>query len=576
MSGPDTHIKQDLCASDSLPFFFFLVAGILAFFHPTILSGFSLMQTDVGDTRFNNYILEHGFQWIMGNPFHKSFWDAPLFFPAQNTVAYSDVLLGAAPPYWLFRLAGFLPDTAFQLWMLCMGILNFTVAFVTMRHEVGLSALASAGGAYLFAFAALRLNQLSHQQLLPQFFSMLAVYCVIMIVRNAQSAESAVRWKIRGWIVLLVACVVLQLYAGFYLGYFIGLGLATVLGVALFFRQGRAVIGTVVRRYTVTIALVAAIAIMPLMWMGNHYLMAKKEVGVREWAAVSSMVPQAVSWVNVGPENWLYAWTRHFLPISALRPDWEHRLGLGFVTLVITGIGLVKMARNRWGLIALIACLAIGLFAFTYSRNFVPWWLAFKILPGASAIRAVTRIALLLLIVFSFGLAFFLDSVKNRKIALALLVLVCLEQAGTSPSYSKQRIRSDVISLASQIPAGTTAFYYNPCLLPGDKAREWDDLYYKHQLDAMHASLKVGIPTVNGYSGNSPAGWGKLDKNVIRSRSDEERLGSALDTWLGAHGMPRDSIARVGNTNCCKAGFSMSNCEGDRGSLAESSDRGSR
>ena len=83
--------------SGRILFCLFLFAGMLTVFHPTIFSGFALVQTDPGDTRFNNYILEHGFLWISGDPLHTRFCDPPMFYPAKNTAAFSDILLGGRP-----------------------------------------------------------------------------------------------------------------------------------------------------------------------------------------------------------------------------------------------------------------------------------------------------------------------------------------------------------------------------------------------------------------------------------------------------------------------------------------------
>ena len=62
----------------------FLLLGLGCFFYPTWSTFFQNIQTDPGDTRFNNYVLEHGFQWISGNPVHKDFWSPPIFFPTKN------------------------------------------------------------------------------------------------------------------------------------------------------------------------------------------------------------------------------------------------------------------------------------------------------------------------------------------------------------------------------------------------------------------------------------------------------------------------------------------------------------
>ena len=85
------------------------IIGMLLAFHPMILSRLALMQGDWSDTRFNNYTLEHGFRWLTNTPGHEHFWSPPMFYPATNTAAYSDLLLGVAPLYWPWRIVGLAP-----------------------------------------------------------------------------------------------------------------------------------------------------------------------------------------------------------------------------------------------------------------------------------------------------------------------------------------------------------------------------------------------------------------------------------------------------------------------------------
>src|SRR4051795_7155497 len=60
------------------------IVGLLLQFHPMLLSGLRRMQSDWGDTRLNNYILEHGYRWLRGVPGHERFWSPPVFYPATN------------------------------------------------------------------------------------------------------------------------------------------------------------------------------------------------------------------------------------------------------------------------------------------------------------------------------------------------------------------------------------------------------------------------------------------------------------------------------------------------------------
>ena len=63
-----------------------------------LLSGLALVQGEWNDARFNNFVLEHGYRWLLRAPEDTRFWDVPAFFPVPNAAAYSDVLLSVAPP----------------------------------------------------------------------------------------------------------------------------------------------------------------------------------------------------------------------------------------------------------------------------------------------------------------------------------------------------------------------------------------------------------------------------------------------------------------------------------------------
>src|SRR3954463_15640339 len=92
-----------------------LTAGLLAAFHPTLLSGFTLVQTDPGDTLLNHYVLEHSWLWLTKADYAGTLWSPPFFAPTPLTLAYSETLLGTAPLYWLLR--AFCPELpAFLLW----------------------------------------------------------------------------------------------------------------------------------------------------------------------------------------------------------------------------------------------------------------------------------------------------------------------------------------------------------------------------------------------------------------------------------------------------------------------------
>lgn len=212
----------------------FWAVGLLMAFYPTILSGFQQIQNDPGDSRLNNYILEHGFRWLTGDPGHASFWNPPFFYPQMNVGAYTDIHLGTAPIYGWWRVLGFHPDTSFQLWMLTVMSLNFLGAYLWLqrglRPWVRLQPFAASAGAFVFAYASSRVAQIGHQQMLPHFYTIAALYALTRILSAAPGNRSDATTatgsrRAAGWIVVFFASVTLQLYAGFYLGWFLLLAL---------------------------------------------------------------------------------------------------------------------------------------------------------------------------------------------------------------------------------------------------------------------------------------------------------------------------------------------------------------
>jgi hypothetical protein len=442
---------------------------MLIAFYPILFSGFARSQFDLGDARMNNYVLEHGYRWLTGA--HPSFWDPPIFFPAKNVAAYTDVLLGAAPIYWLWRLVGFLPDTAFQLWMLCLSTLNFWMFRLWLRRGLGFEETAAAAGSFLFAFASYRMAQISHIQLYTHFFTILALFALM-----------------RGWIPLFWAAAVAQVYAGFYLGWLMAVGFALV--ACLRPRETWRVIRKTNPWVWGVGALAAAALTYPLV---SHSLEAARTVGYRVYEGMD--LPRPWSWFYLGPESWLYGWLYRIDLFRSIPFQLEHYLGLGLVTTAAALYGL--RGGGRWLLAASTASALLAVAVTRWTVEFSLWKWIYPWIPGADGLRALPRVALLLLIPLCVGFA---RTVGKWQWGVALLALAILEQGRAAPSFDKLAARVDVEQIAGKVDrVACASFLYDP------KVRREPE--FKLQIDAMWASLETGVPTVNGYSGNFPPGW---------------------------------------------------------------------
>lgn len=456
---------------------FLLVLGALALglgvaYSPTILSGGARIQTDLGDTRLVHFILEHGWRWFDGSPAAPSYWDLPLFYPSsQNTLAWVENLTGVAPLYWWLRWHGFGQDAALQAWMLCISALNFLSFLMLLRGPLRFRALPAVCGAWLFAFAALRTNQMGHQQMMPVFFSAWAAHALVRLHETRRDRYALLAGLAIGG----------QFLASVYLGWFFVLGLVVYLPWWL----------TPSRRWSFLPQVAFALAVGALLFLpvfmryratGWHWTYADAEPYFLHWRDLT----------DLGPTSWLFGWAA-----ESGGAEFEHRLGLGFVTVLAAGVGLWRARRFEMLGAALTLCLLC-----TWC-----WPMAWHWLPGASSIRTPSRVGELLLFPLSVGLAFFAQLAPWRWLAPALVV-VFLEQGVTTGSYDAAENRRTIESLARRVPADCEAFAY---LVP--VPRKQSEYYH---LDAMWAALETGVPTVNGYSSHAPPGW--PDEQLARVR----------------------------------------------------------
>ncbi len=341
------------------------VVGVLAVHHPMILSGFRRIQTDMGDTRLLNYILEHGWLWISRAPLHERLWDAPFFHPVPNVMAFSDCMFSYGPFYWPYRAAGLAPDTAFGVWMATMTALNYATGVLLFRKGLGFGAPATAAAAGLIAFGAPRVNQLHHPQLLPFFYLLFALHALCRIARD----HSVGAIERASWWVVFGLSVAAQFYGGYYLGWFFGVGLAVATAAASILPSTRGRVAALARRdwwAAVLGATVAAVALLPFF---AHYLPVARELG-RDFGDLQKFTqPTAWAWWNAGSANWWWGWIDRRWPVGTLYPE-ELRLGLGFATTGACGLGIYLGRRNPLVRAAFAATL-FGVTAMTFPAAFL-------------------------------------------------------------------------------------------------------------------------------------------------------------------------------------------------------------
>jgi predicted outer membrane lipoprotein len=475
--------------------------GIVNCFWPTLHSGFARMQADPIDTRFNHYILEHLWRCLHGG-YVGTFWSPPFFYPTEHVLAYSDNLIGSAPIYWLFRLI-FEPTTAFSLWMIGCCVLCFA-AFAALALRLKLHPWLAATGAMLFAFGFHRAQLLNHQQLLPHFFLPLAVWAAWEFVIGPTVAKLAA----------LATCVFMQILCGIYLGWFLCLSLAILVPMLLLIDRTRLKelwIFTKKRGWLGGLILLVFAGITALTFWPYHQQQIK--TGGYTWETIQKYLPPPAAFIP----PWRSEQSRDGIVDGSPLVAPEIPL-LGFVffaTLVALSPILIIRARRRdpacaLGAASIITGIAMMLLSVSWPNHQSAWWVVYRFIPGAHAIRTVSRIDLTVFFFLTLAIVIGLEQLLHRfssatnrnMLAIGMAILLCSEQwvkdlpsFDTRPWDQETSELRDLISSGGEV--GYVAFY-----TPTDPLH-----FFSMQVSAMWAGLDANKPVVNGYSGWNPPNY---------------------------------------------------------------------
>jgi hypothetical protein len=388
-SAPQKGIRPGL---DLLAATLFLALGVGIVLQPYTTG--RLMPGDLADQRFNLSVLEFFYRTLLdvlhGRP--ANFLDAPFFYPWPRVTNFSDTFWGSAEIYALIRALGLSSLASFQAWFVIGFALTYVAAFVSLRH-LGLRTWGSATGSFLFTFCLPMADQFYHAQLAYRLWVPLAVVAFDRFVARRSLRAGA-------------ACLLfvsLQLAVSIYLGLFLCLLLAAyAAALCLFARKRwalsiRATFASASSTEFVVAGILLATSLVLLAAVGIPYLGVQRiYLFTRSWDQVARMLPRPGSYL-------LTASSRLWPDLSARLPYplvWEHRLFPGLSAMIPLGWFLVsRPARTRQPLAAVILAAVAILFILTidFDGHSLYRQLVYPI-PGFSAIRAVTRIILVMML----------------------------------------------------------------------------------------------------------------------------------------------------------------------------------
>ena len=547
---------------------------------------FAWIPGDQGDAALNNWILERNLQYGLqgGNWLNiHALFTTNSFWPESNTLAWSDNWLVLTPVYAVLRLAAS-PGQAFALLIALSLAANVVACHRLCRHAT------SHGGYRLIAaclagFSLTVLARLGHAQLMPAFAGVLAIDAALAalsretattladppsasITLSPGSRAPLARLTIHAdGVLTAVLWLLLQLAIGFYQGVFFTVASVSLLTVVLI--QPLVHRGMVLaidwsgfsRSAQRAAWLVRALAAVLLLGLNGliyrQYFLFSREVGRRSWDEVATMIPRIWSLgfnslshggsVSLpAPIQWINASTHP-------GAFWEQSMFPGYTYALLLALGLWlgwcgrRSDGHRWPwplsllgqtcLLLLMVSLGIG----WREQLFTAWAILYHWIPGFSALRAVSRIGLALVLLGAPILAWTLSELHRRlgrrhmAVVLALLLVLFLASNVVRPGLPRFGVRpyeARVQTVSRRVDRLVTRKNCRAFYLSASSDSLADTL--DSQIMAMWASLKTGHPTASGYSGHSPGqGW--------TPRMDRQEL----KAWLRNEGLDEDELDSV-------------------------------
>lgn len=471
-------VRRDLAAAAAL---FAVVA--LAVTWPLVRHPSTLLAAPFGegDPYLNLWSLGWNLRVLFESPaafFDGRVFDAPIFHPARQTLAFSDHLLLQA--LLVSPLYGATRDAVLCYNALWLGSLWASgMAMWWYLREVTGSRLGALAGGLAFAFSAYRLSHVVHMQLQALYFLPLAALAVHRLVARRRLRDGA---ALGLWFGLTTVSSVYYAVIG-------GLGLAALL-VGLVAVAGRSRLGRLLKPLACA-GLVTAVLAVPVL---VPYAQVQQREGFgRTLDEASRHAASLRSYASEPP------WRP--VPLAPVGRTEEDGLRPGWGVLLLAGLALVSLGthRRRPHVWAWMAVLGVGLvlsFGPDGARAVYAW--CHRWLFGFHAVRAPARFGVLVTFaaasLAAYGVAWArLRQPAWRAIASVGLVVLAVESVWwRMPVTAAPRLEHPV-SRWLRDADGPGAVAYLP--MPPDRGAT----------AVMLDTLVHGRPIVNGYSGQRPA-----------------------------------------------------------------------
>lgn len=472
-----------------------------------------------GDGRLTMLLTEHWFRFLTGK---EGFADLAMFYPNRNVAGYTDMFLGFGIIHSILRFLSFDVYLSYKMTLIALHVSGSFTLYYLLRRKLGTGIVWALFGVTAFSYsttfarAAAVHTQLFGMSMLP--------FLAVQLVDVLQGFSD--RRRRNRAICVFIAFFVLLMYTSWYVAFFTAIFMLVLIvtwfltgepGPKAALRDLRSVAVTlgfdIVKFLMLGIVLLVPFALI--------YLPVMRNSGGYDWGEAFSYSPEFADILNVGDSNLFLGRLIRKLHMDG-RDELEEGMSVVLFAAYILALrfflrkGREEKGRGALFLSALaIACAVCLVLPMRMSGMGLSFWryLVWKLIPGGKSVRAVARFLFFLSFPISVTAAVYggqkLKRSRRPRLAAAfsaaLLLLLLLTQIRRGGVYSAWNAGTQRAFVASvqDVPSSCTAFYVTDS---GNRMRAAE----LDQLDAFELASCLNVPTLNGYSGGMPEGWGKL------------------------------------------------------------------
>jgi hypothetical protein len=473
-------------------------------------NGFATIFGERYDGLLSLAIVEHWYNVFSGvSPWRQTFY----YYPAANTLSYSEALAGLGFLHAVFRAAGFDPFLATELAALVFKVLGFFTFYWMARRSFELPMVWSLLGSTLFTVASNLFLGMIHTQFVVLS---LAPLIVALLTVGIEALYQGRTWRWMGSFMaastVFALCLATCFYVAWYFAFF-----AVVASAIYLVTGGKSDVQVLVIALKSKVGPLLAVLIwgflnvFPFFYL---YLPMVRQTGGHSVAEVLTYAPPLPWVLNITSTNFVWAGV-----FESLGPDLQHMIqtpvviGLPPIFLITALVSLVIIAlwrpigrRDRVLRAVALACLVTWPLAIRYG-DWTPWELVYRFFPGASGIRVTLRYHFFLVAPLTLVAVGFLAKLRLPMIAVIPLAAVLVaEEIDSAAPVAIDRIQEVARLKALPLPPAECKSFY------ASKPREGivgEDAHgiYSHNVDAMVIAEVFRIPTLNGFGTFTPPSW---------------------------------------------------------------------